>query len=176
MEWYSILTISILVGVIVYFYLSNQSVTQKLEQTNSYVEQLKKCVMNPAESISLDFHKALMNDLKSTLNNSQDLLEQTKAELAKVKNQKISQSVRLGQVSEVLLPFLENFPFDPKSLKPLFQPIDYIAFEDDWITFIEIKTGNSNLTEKQKHIKMLVESGKVRFQIHKLNENGVSVK
>lgn len=87
-----------------------------------------------------------------------------------------SEQVRMGQISEVCVPFHESFPHNPKNLRPLFQPIDYIAFNENEIVFIEFKSGNSQLTEKQKRIKMLVESGKVKWETHQLNEKGYNIK
>ena len=36
------------------------------------------------------------------------------------------------------------------------RPIDYISFGDDEITFIEVKSGNAQLSAKQRHISDLV--------------------
>ena len=70
----------------------------------------------------------------------------------------------LGQVTEQLVPFLEQFKHDPKKATFLGQPIDYVIFEEDEIVFVEVKSGNSRLTSKQRHIKKLVKNGKVRWE------------
>ena len=36
------------------------------------------------------------------------------------------------------------------------KPIDYVSFGDDEITFIEVKSGNAQLSTKQRHIRDLV--------------------
>ena len=81
-------------------------------------------------------------------------------------SQKKSSEVRTGKVAEVLAPFIDSFPVDVK--KPgtstvfLGQPIDYIHFNpEEGITFIEVKSGNSDLSTDQRKIKKTIESGKV---------------
>lgn len=81
----------------------------------------------------------------------------------KLLSQKKSSETVLGQIAEQLAPFLENFPFDPQMVKFLGQPIDCIYYGNDKIVFIEIKSGNSKLSTKQRRLKSLVEAGKVEW-------------
>jgi len=70
----------------------------------------------------------------------------------------------LGQITEKLTPFLDEFtPHDPRQSTFLGQPIDYMVFGDDVITFIEVKSGNAKLTTKQRAIKRLVQNGQVAW-------------
>jgi len=84
--------------------------------------------------------------------------------------------VRLGLISENVLPFHEDFKYNVKDLVPMFRPIDYVVFSEDEIVFLEIKVGTSQLSEKQRNIRSLIQQGKVRFEEHRINENGYSVK
>jgi predicted Holliday junction resolvase-like endonuclease len=84
-----------------------------------------------------------------------------KSKYSKVLSQKKSSEVVTGHIAEQLAPFLDNFPYDPKQVKFLGQPIDYIHYGDDQITFIEVKSGKSRLSKKQKHIKQLIENNQV---------------
>ena len=79
----------------------------------------------------------------------------------KILSQKKSSEVRLGHIAETLAPFLDQFDFDPETCTFLGKPIDYISFNDDGITFIEVKSGESQLSSKQKQIKNLVADNKV---------------
>ena len=79
-------------------------------------------------------------------------------------SQKKSSEVRLGQISEQLAPFLDQFPFDPKKVQFLGNPIDYIYFGENEIAIIEVKSGNARLSKKQRQIKKLVLGGKVRWK------------
>ena len=70
----------------------------------------------------------------------------------------------MGNAAEQLAPFLEGFNHDPRYLRFLGSPIDYIAFDRDCVTFVEIKSGNSHLSHNQKNIKKLIKEGKVKWQ------------
>lgn len=104
------------------------------------------------------------------------VLDKTKEELDTLKGKQISERVRLGQVSENVLPFLSTFPYDPKRVRGLFQPIDLLVFNDDEIVFVEVKTGDAKLTEKQRNIKRIIEEGRVRFEIHMMKDTGYEIK
>lgn len=81
-----------------------------------------------------------------------------------------SYSVNLGKITEHLIPFHINFPFNPKDARFVGSPIDLIVFDgnsdkkDDIIIYlVEIKTGNSKLTDIQKKIKTAVLKGDIRW-------------
>lgn len=75
-----------------------------------------------------------------------------------------SQSVKHGQQWEHFVPFMDNYPGDREHSVYLGMPIDYLSFGNDQILFIEVKTGNSGLSEKQKQIKQLIEEKKVGWR------------
>ena len=79
-------------------------------------------------------------------------------------SQKKKSEVRLGQITEHIVPFLDAFPYNPKRAQFLGSPIDFVVFESDEIIFVEVKTGKSRLTKGQKHIKHLVENKKVDWK------------
>jgi len=85
------------------------------------------------------------------------LLEETEAR-KKIVSQKKSSEVRLGNIAETLAPFLDQFDFDPETCTFLGKPIDYISFGEEEITLIEVKSGNSQLNSKQRHIRDLVKN------------------
>ena len=89
---------------------------------------------------------------------------------------KRSNAVKGGQLAEQLAPFLPNFPCDPADAHFLGQPIDYIAFPGlcekdslDEILLIEVKTGTSQLSAREKGIKQAVEAGKIRYMEYRIN-------
>ena len=89
--------------------------------------------------------------------------EQAKLKYNKLLSQKKKSEVRLGQIAEHLVPLLDPFPYDPKKAQFLGSPIDFVVFEDDFISFVEVKTGRSQLTKKQRNIKKLVENKQVEW-------------
>lgn len=92
-------------------------------------------------------------DLLEELKQSQTKLQEETEARKKVVSQKKSSEVRLGHIAETLAPFLDQFEFEPENCTFLGKPIDYISFGDDEITFIEVKSGNSQLNSKQRHIR-----------------------
>ena len=82
----------------------------------------------------------------------------------KVLSQKKSGEVRLGHIAETLAPFLDQFEFDPERCSFLGKPIDYISFGDDEITFIEVKSGNAQLNQRQRQIKQLVQQKAISWK------------
>ena len=120
---------------------------------------------------------------------SHDKIAQRKAEayLAKwkVKEEKLiredayqrSRAVSFGKTIEHYVPFMENFPVEPKDVQFFGKPIDYIAFSNRAskkkcaVHFIEVKSGNSNLNTHQKNIKDAILKGRVYW--HEFNVDGI---
>ena len=75
------------------------------------------------------------------------------------------------------LPFMEDFPINPRDIRFFGNPIDYIAFTDMGskkkcaIHFVEVKSGQSNLNNRQKNIKNAILEGKVHW--HEYNVDGI---
>lgn len=87
----------------------------------------------------------------------------------KLLSQKKSSEVRLGQISENLAPFLKDFKYNPKEAHFIGMPIDYIIFEEDKIVFLEVKSGESRLSQKQTNIKRLIKEGKIEWDEMRIN-------
>jgi predicted Holliday junction resolvase-like endonuclease len=103
------------------------------------------------QNLYIDYSKLKKEASEEKFNLNNKLLELTE-EKRKVTSQKKSSEVRLGHIAETLAPFLDQFDFDPETCVFLGKPIDYISFGDDEITFIEIKSGKSQLNTKQRYI------------------------
>ena len=102
--------------------------------------------------------------LERQLSDAEEELKQETEQRKKVLSQKKSGEVRLGHVAETLAPFLDQFDFDPENCCFMGKPIDYISFGDDEITFIEVKSGNAQLSSKQRHIRDLVKGKLVSWK------------
>lgn len=81
-----------------------------------------------------------------------------------------SRAVLSGQMLEQVAPFLPGFPCNPADVRFVGKPIDFVAFPGavdnkpiSEILFIEVKSGNSVLSEREKEIKNAVLKGKVRY-------------
>lgn len=93
----------------------------------------------------------------------QDLYDRETENNRKILSQKKSSEIRTGFIAESLAPFMMD-KHDPKNLRFMGQPIDYVCFQDDGIYFIEVKSGKSDLSFNQKKIKKLVLENKVYWE------------
>ena len=78
-----------------------------------------------------------------------------------------SSAVTRGKVTEHIVPYLPGFDLNPKDIRFLGTPIDLIAFkglndsmEEIEIVFIEVKTGGSALSARERAVKKAVEQKK----------------
>lgn len=136
---------------------------QNLNQTiqNLQISFNKEQDLIKERKLELDSkEKKLVNELNSL---EQRLIEETETR-KKVVSQKKSSEVRLGGIAETLAPFLDQFEFDPENCTFLGKPIDYISFGSDQITFIEVKSGKSQLNQKQRFIRDQVKAKKVAWK------------
>jgi len=85
--------------------------------------------------------------------------------LKKLTSQKKSSEIRTGQIAEHFAPLLKDFKYNHKQARFLATPIDFIIFEDDEIIFMEVKTGNSQLTATQRKVRDLIEEKKVKWEV-----------
>tara|TARA_B100001248_G_scaffold128994_1_gene96689 strand:- start:3513 stop:4052 length:540 start_codon:yes stop_codon:yes gene_type:complete len=112
----------------------------------------------------LEDERVHRKNIEKQLFETQDKLEQETEQRKKVLSQKKSGEVRLGHIAETLAPFLDQFDFDPENCCFMGKPIDYVSFGDDEITFIEVKSGNAQLSSKQRHIRDLVKQKLVSWK------------
>jgi predicted Holliday junction resolvase-like endonuclease len=89
--------------------------------------------------------------------------------IAELDKQKRSQSIRYGKLTEQFMPFLESYPYDHHDFRFVGTPIDGIQFTDDGIVLVEFKAADSQLSQRQRTIKKMVEEGAVRFEIHRVS-------
>jgi predicted Holliday junction resolvase-like endonuclease len=89
-----------------------------------------------------------------------------------------SRAVSFGKTIEKFVPFLKDFPADPREAIFLGKPIDYICFVDrgskkkSVVKFVEIKSGKSSLNDHQQNIKEAVINGRVEW--HELVVDGLT--
>lgn len=114
-------------------------------------------------------------ELQKDLFDAQEWLGQEREKNRVLLSQKKSSETRLGQISEHLVPFLAECKHDPKTMHFLGNPIDYVVFDFDQgsITFLEVKSGNSKPSKRQKTVKNIVKSGRIYYDEIRINEKGV---
>ena len=89
---------------------------------------------------------------------------------------KRSRAVLNGQLTEQISPFLPKFPCSPSDVQFLGKPVDFIAFSGlsasdhvDEILFIEVKTGSSALSSREKEVRRAVQEGRVRYVEYRMD-------
>jgi predicted Holliday junction resolvase-like endonuclease len=80
-----------------------------------------------------------------------------------------SLAVTAGKVHEQLTPYLPAFPYNPKDVRFLGSPIDLVVFDGlaegqlQRIVFLEVKTGGSSLTGRERQVRDTIEAGEVEW-------------
>ena len=154
----------ILVLIIIYRKLSHvENVHRSLIREHQEALDTNSSLKASLDSLSLQL-KQDQQDSYSSITLLQEELADSKLDYKSLLSQKKSSEVRLGHIAEKLAPFLDYFTFDPECAHFLGQPIDYVVFEDDLITFVEIKSGKSQLSTKQRHIRDLIKDKQVAWK------------
>ena len=93
---------------------------------------------------------------------SEVLLNQWKSEFElKIRQDAVqkSRSVTVGKITEHIIPYLPDFPYNPKDARFIGSPIDLVVFngldegEVREVVFIEIKTGSSSLSTRERRVR-----------------------
>jgi len=80
-----------------------------------------------------------------------------------------SLAVVTGKVSEQLVPYWPQFPFQPRDARFLGAPVDFIVFDGltegmvRRVVFVEVKTGGGRLSERERGIRDAVARGAVEW-------------
>lgn len=75
-----------------------------------------------------------------------------------------SQAVTAGKVHEQLVPYLPDFPYNPKDVRFLGSPVDLVVFDGlaegelRRIVFVEVKNGRPALSERERRVRAVVEA------------------
>lgn len=118
----------------------------------------------------------LTDRMNAQLFNQAEVYEEQLGEIektAKEKNKKSlirSKQIMTGKVAENLAPQLKGFKYNPAESFFFGAPIDFIVMVGSVlnkvkkIVFLEVKSGNSRLTPKQRSIQKAIEDGEVYFE------------
>jgi len=80
-----------------------------------------------------------------------------------------SLAVTAGKVYEQLVPYLPNFPFNPKDARFLGSPVDFVVFdglsegEVQRIVFVEVKTGDAQLSGRERRVRDAIQEARVEW-------------
>ena len=80
-----------------------------------------------------------------------------------------SQSVTIGKMTEHIVPYLPGFKYNPADARFIGSPIDFVVFDGlgdgdiRKIVFVEIKTGVSNLSTRERDVRNAVQDGDIEW-------------
>jgi len=156
------------------------SIEREKEVVANTVENLRTHVVYLQEENRLKVRET--NDLMNQIGEITSQNEEKSQEIKKQKSRAASAHTTKGQILEKWCPFLEHPDIDPdweaKNWSFMGQPIDYIVFDwrenkeinmaDGKIVMLDVKSGKSQLTTKQRRIRDLIQGGKVEWKTIRL--------
>src|SRR3989442_152481 len=80
-----------------------------------------------------------------------------------------SLAVTAGKVFEQLVPYLPDFPYNPKDVRFLGSPVDFVVFEGlndgdvKRVVFVEVKPGASDLSPRERRVRDAVRNAQVEW-------------
>lgn len=88
-----------------------------------------------------------------------------------------SDHTHFGKFTEHLVPWLADTSFDPRDMRFVGSPVDFVVFEglsagrDVTITFVEVKTGkNPRLSAREGRVREAVIAGKIKYRLLKIEK------
>ena len=87
---------------------------------------------------------------------------------------KQSRAVLSGQFSEQIAPYLPDFPYKPTEARFIGKPVDFIVFKGmdekkiEEVVFVEVKTGQSQLSSVEKSLKSAIENKKISWNEYRV--------
>ena len=111
---------------------------------------------------------------KEAANNFEQWKVETEKEIRKDAIDK-SQSVTMGKMTEHMVPYLPGFGFNPSDARFIGSPIDLVVFDGlgdgdvRKIVFVEIKTGVSTLSTRERIVRDAINAGKIEWLEVKVN-------
>jgi len=169
------------------FGLILEMATQERESLMVRIEELSNQLTGMQSQVGflqdeLGEKKGEINALSEELEGEMDKNEEKAQEIKKQKGRAASAHTTKGQILEKWCPFLEHPEIDPdweaKNWTFMGQPIDYIIFDwrenkeinvaDGKVIMLDVKSGKSQLTTKQRRIRDLIQAGKVEWRTIRL--------
>ena len=118
-----------------------------------------------------------MRDLRAQLMEETALIMKRKEKALRQDAITRSQNVTKGKVAEQIAPYLPDFPYDPRDLRFLGSPVDYVVFDGmtegsiHKIVFLEIKTGKyARLTTRERDVEEVLNLRRATYELIKTQD------
>lgn len=147
---------------------------QQVDLMNARLQGHKESTLSPDNSVPKSLHMEKVIEMSSEVENLRGRLNDMTCKFEESRGKQISARVKMGQIGEQFACIHTNFKYDRKETKALLQPVDFVCFEENEVVFVDIKTGNAQLSSKQRRIRDNIRNGRVRFEIFRINEDGAN--
>jgi len=159
--------------------MDTRQLIKQLKASNLYAECPCGEEFKLSEAILFDGTKAFPEEALEIQKQLIDSLKDREAKLIKMKRlttkkaEITTKAVNIGKNLERALPTLKDFKWVVPDSKFLGDPIDLIVFNGlsmgkiESLSFVEVKSGNARLSERQKSIKDAIEDHKVSYKVFK---------
>lgn len=154
--------------------ISRRQADQQVDLMNARLQGHKESTLSPDNSVPKSLHMEKVIEMSSEVENLRSQLNDMTCKFEDSRGKQISARVKMGQIGEQFACIHTNFKYDRKETKALLQPVDFVCFEENEVVFVDIKTGNAQLSSKQRRIRDNIRNGRVRFEIFRINEDGAN--
>jgi len=93
-----------------------------------------------------------------------------------------SRATLLGKLLERVAPCFRKFPYDPRDMRCICDPVDYVLFDGltverqvRQITFVEVKCGRSRLSGVQRSVREAVEKGRIDTEVWEIGDPHIPI-
>jgi predicted Holliday junction resolvase-like endonuclease len=137
----------------------------KIEKGNSLMQQIKDENKLRLEELTKQWQVRYIQDIEELKRLFKD-----SEKVIRLKSVSSSRRSLVGKFIERFVPFLRKIPYEPSDMHFIGSPIDYIVFEGlhednvQKVIFVEVKTGESKLTKREKSLKEAIERKKVSWK------------
>ncbi len=90
---------------------------------------------------------------------------------------KKSRSTIEGQVLEQIVAYLPNWKYAPSDCRFIGSPLDLVVFDGlstgkvKQVIFVEVKSGNSKETSRQRSLRKIIKEGKVSYELFECTQS-----
>jgi len=144
----------VLIALIIYLYFQLQTAREDLARERTRIGEL-------GERIAQAESKAMLH-----------ASEYLKKEEAHMRADAVARSTRVvkGKVAEQLVPFGPEFGYNPRDCRFVGSPFDFLVMDGltegalDKIVFVEVKTGLSRLSKRERQVRDIIDTGEVFYE------------
>lgn len=154
--------------------ISRRQADQQVDLMNARLQGHKESTLSPDNSVPKSLHMEKVIEMSSEVENLRGRLNDMTCKFEESRGKQISARVKMGQIGEQFACLHTNFKYDRKETKALLQPVDFVCFEENEVVFVDIKTGNAQLSSKQRRIRDNIRAGRVKFEVFRINEDGAN--